>query len=172
VADLIILKFDETYGAQAALNAVRALTELRHAWIDDVAVIEKHKSGRVSTHTPHGSVTGGALFGALLGMLIFWWFPPLWFLGGWAGGAAVGGLIGKAMKKSGLDENMVNELKAELTNGTSVLILMGAKGDADEMANAFEPYKPTKVIRHHIDDETVENLKQQLEEQPQAPAES
>ncbi|MBI2704180.1 MAG: DUF1269 domain-containing protein [Actinobacteria bacterium] len=172
MADLIILKFNDTYGAQAALSAVRALTELRKAWIDDVAVVEKHKSGRVSTHTPHGSVTGGALWGALLGMLLFWWFPPLWFLGGWAGGAAVGGLIGKAMKNSGLDEKMIDEVKAELTNGTSILLLMGASGDADEMAEAFKPYNPVKVIRHEIAEQTVENLKEQLAEQPAPPAES
>ena len=171
MADLIILKFDDTYGAQAALSAVRALTELRKAWVDDVAVIEKHKSGRVSTHTPHGSVTGGALWGALLGMLLFWWFPPMWFLGGWAGGAAIGGLVGKAMKKSGLDDKMVDELKAELTDGTSMLLLMGASGDADEMAEAFKPYNPTKVIRHEIPETTVDNLKEQLAEQPAPPAE-
>lgn len=172
MADLILLKFDSTYGAQQALSAVQALTELRKAWVDDVAVIEKHKSGRVSTHTPHGSVTGGALWGALLGMLLFWWFPPMWFLGGWAGGAAVGGLVGKAMKSSGLDEKMVDEIKAELTNGTSMLMLMGASGDADEMAQAFEPYKPSKVIRHAIEESTVENLKEQFAENPPPPADS
>jgi uncharacterized membrane protein len=163
VADLIVLKFDDTYAAQAALNGVRALEELRYAWVDDIAVIEKHRSGRISTHTPHGSVTGGALWGALIGMLVFWWFPPAWFIGGWAGGAAVGGLIGKAMKDSGLDKDVVDGIKAELTNGTSVLVLFGAEGDADQMARAFEPYHPVKVIRHKIDDATVEQLKSQLE---------
>lgn len=169
MADLIVVKFDDTYGAQAALNGVRALQELRYAWIDDVAVIEKHQSGRISTHTPHGSVTGGALWGALVGMLIFWWFPPLWFLGGWAGGAAVGGLVGKAMKNSGLDEKVVEDIKAELTDGTSVLVLFGADIDADQMSRAFEPYHPVKVIRHTIDDATVENLKTHLESSPDAP---
>jgi uncharacterized membrane protein len=172
MADLIVLKFDDTYGAQAALNGVRALEELRYAWVDDIAVIEKHKSGRISTHTPHGSVASGALWGALLGMLVFWWFPPLWFVGGWAGGAAVGGLIGKAMKDSGLDEKVVNDIKAELTNGTSVLALFGAEGDADQMARAFEPYKPTKIIRHTIDDATVESLKTQFTDNPPPPADA
>ena len=30
------------------------------------------------------------------------------------------------------------------------------------MAKAFEPYAPTKVIRHELPDETVENLKEAL----------
>ena len=34
MADLIMLKFDDPYGAQQALSAARALEELRYAWID------------------------------------------------------------------------------------------------------------------------------------------
>ena len=166
MADLVTLKFNDTYGAQAALNAVRALEELRYAWVDDVAVIEKHKSGRVTTHTPHGSVAGGALWGGLVGMLLFWWFPPAWFLGGWLGGAGVGALIGKGMKDSGLDHEMVEQIKAELTDGTSMLILMGAKGDTDQMAHAFAPYNPVKVTRHEVADETVANLESALGDSP------
>ncbi len=164
MADLIAIKFDSTYGAQSALAAVRALEELHYAWVDDVAVIERHSSGRVSTHTPHGSVAGGALFGAIIGMLLFFWFPPAWFLGGWIGGAGIGALVGKAMKDSGLDENMVEDVKGQLTNDTSMLLLIGATGDADQMAHAFEPYKPVSVTRHAVSEDTVEGLKAAFEE--------
>lgn len=167
MAELILLKFDSTYGAQQALAAVRALTELRKAWVDDVAVVERHKSGRTSLHTPHGSTTSGALWGGLLGMLLFWWFPPAWFMGAWVGGLAIGGAVGNAMKKSGLDEKMVNEIKDGLEKESSMLMLMGAKGDADEMAEAFKPYNPVKVTRYDIPEPTVANLKEQFE----APAE-
>jgi uncharacterized membrane protein len=165
MADLIVLKFDDTYGAQQALAAVRALEEMNFAWADDVAVVERHKSGRVSLHTPHGSSAGGALWGGLIGMLLFWWFPPGWFVAGWLGGMGAGALAGEAMKKSGLDQNLVDSIKDELTNGTSALLLIGASGDADQMAKAFEKYHPTKVIREPIPDETVENLKEALEGQ-------
>jgi uncharacterized membrane protein len=160
VADLVMLKFDTTYGAQQAMSAVRALEEMRYAWIDDVAVVERHESGRVSLHSPHGSVTGGALWGGLIGMLLFWWFPPAWFLGGWLGGAGIGALTGEVMKRSGLDEGMVEDVKSKLTNGTSALLLMGARGDADQMAHAFEPYHPVEVVRHGLSDETVANLEE------------
>jgi uncharacterized membrane protein len=159
MADLIVLKFDDPYGAAQALSAARALEELRFAWIDDVAVVEKHKTGLVTLHTPHGSAVQGALFGGLIGLLLFWWFPPAWFLGGWLGGLGGGALIGEAMKRSGVDEKLVHEIKSELVPGTSALLLIGASGDADQMAHAFEPYNPTKVIRRNLDDETVENLK-------------
>lgn len=162
MADLVVLTFDDTYGAQRALAAARALEELRYAWIDDVAVVEKHKGGFVTLHTPHGSATRGAMWGGLLGLLLFWWFPPAWFLGGWLGGLGGGALIGEAMKHSGFDESLTREVKAELTPGTSALLLIGASGDAEEMARAFQPYHPTKVMRHALPDQTVENLKAAL----------
>ena len=164
MSDLIVMKFADTYGAQAAMNAVRALTEMRYAWIDDVAVVERHKSGRVSTHTTHGSVTGGALWGGLAGMIIGLLWPPAIFLGLWGIGMGAGALIEKLTKETGLDEDMLNEIRAALDKGTSALILIGATGDIDEMSRAFEPYKPVDVIRKDIPEDTVENLKAKLEE--------
>jgi uncharacterized membrane protein len=172
-ADLIVLKFDNDHAAEQALSAVRALEELRYAWVEDVAVVERHPSGRYSLHTPHGSAAGGALFGGLLGLLLFWWFPPAWFFGGWLAGLGIGALIGEAMKKSGIDRRLVDEIKQELTPGTSALLLIGASGDADQMARAFEPYHPTKVIRRTLSDESIEHLREALgaeEEKAASPA--
>ena len=49
-ADVILLKFNDTYGAQSALAAVRALTELDKAWVDGVAVASV--GGRVAEDLP------------------------------------------------------------------------------------------------------------------------
>lgn len=114
MADLIVMKFDNTQGGLRALSAVQALEELRYAWIDDVAVVEKHKPGFVTIHSPHGSPGAGAWFGGLLGLLLFWWFPPAWFFGGWLAGLGIGALVGDAMAKAGLDKNMIDEIKSEL----------------------------------------------------------
>jgi uncharacterized membrane protein len=162
MADLIMLKFDDTYGAQKALAAVRALEDLNYAWVDDIAVVEKHKSGRFALHTPHGSVASGAAWGGLLGLLLFWWFPPAWFFGGWLGGLGVGALVGEAMKKSGVDQALVDDVKSQLTDNSSALLLIGATGDADQMARAFEQYHPSSVVRHTMPQETVDNLKEAL----------
>jgi uncharacterized membrane protein len=163
MADLVMLKFDNTYGAQHALTAVRALEDLNYAWVDDIAVVEKHKSGRIALHSPHGSVAGGALWGGLIGLLLFWWFPPAWLIGGWLGGLGIGALAGEAMKKAGVDDKMVDDVKSQLTDNTSALLLIGTTGDADQMARAFQPYHPTSVTRHTMADETVESLKQSLD---------
>jgi uncharacterized membrane protein len=172
VADLIMLKFDDTYKAEEALSAVRALEELRYAWIDDVAVVSKHKSGFVTLHTPHGSASGGALFGGLLGLLLFWWFPPAWFFGGWLAGMGLGAVIGEFMKRAGVDDKLIDEVKSELQPGTSALLLIGAEVDADQMARAFEPYHPVKVVRFKLSDDTINKLKEAFlsSEQQQANA--
>jgi uncharacterized membrane protein len=162
MADLIVLKFDNTHGALHALSAVQALEELRYAWMDDIAAVEKHKTGLVTIRTPHGSPAAGAWFGGLIGLLLFWWFPPAWFFGGWLAGLGIGALVGEAMAKAGLDTKMIEEIKSELQPGTSALLLIGAEGDADEMARAFAPYHPTNVLRFPLSDDTVEKLKEAL----------
>lgn len=172
MAELIVLKFDDTYGAQAALSAVRALEELDYAWVDDVAVVERHRSGRVSTHTSHGSVAEGAFWGGIAGMFVGLLFPPVGFLALWAAGLGAGALTGAAVKEQGLDKKMLDEIRNELDKGTSALILIGASGDADQMARAFERYKPSKVIRHEIPDKTVDELKSKLADAEQHAASS
>lgn len=162
MAELIMLKFDSPYGAQGALSDVRALEELHHAWLDDVATVEKHKGGFVALHTPHGSALRGAFYGSLIGLLLFWWFPPAWFFGGWLGGMGGGALIGEAMKRSGIDETFVDQVKSELTPGTSALFLIGARSDTEEMARAFEEHHPISAIRHPLPEPTLENLKKEL----------
>ncbi len=163
MTELIVLKFDSPYGAQSAMASVRALEELNYAWIDDVAVVEKHRGGLVSIQTPHGSAAGGAFFGGLIGMLLFWWFPPAWFLGGWLGGLGGGALIGEALKRSGLDEPLVDEVKSELTPGTSALLLIGASGDVEEMERAFHQNSPTRVIRVPLGEDVVERLRREFD---------
>jgi uncharacterized membrane protein len=168
MAELIVLEFDDTYGAQAALAAVRALQELDYAWVDDIAVVERHRSGRISTHTSHGSVAEGAFWGGMAGIFVGLLFPPVGFLALWAAGLGAGAVTGAAVKEHGLDKKMLDEIRGDLDKGTSALLLIGASGDADQMARAFEPYKPVKVVRHEIPNETVENLKSALSEAEQS----
>ncbi len=162
MAELIMLKFDSVGGAQGALSAVRALEELDSTWLDDVAVVEKHTGGFVTLHTPHGSLVRGAFYGSLIGLLLFWWFPPAWVFGGWLGGMGGGALIGEAMKRSGIDERIVDQVKTELSPGSSALFLLGTTSSADEMARVFETYQPSGVIRHSLSTATLENLNREL----------
>ncbi len=166
-ADLIVLNFDTPKGAQQAVAAVAALQELNYAWIDDLAVVERTHSGHTRVHTTHGSVAGGAFWGGLAGMFVGLLWPPLFFLGLWGAGLGIGALIGKATKESGLDQDMLRQVKDSVAPGTSALVLIGASGDVEEMNRAFGPYHPSSVQRHELSDETVEHFKKAMEEAPQ-----
>ena len=161
-ADLTILYFDDTYGAQRAMSAVRALEEMDYAWMEDISIVERHNSGRVATHTSHGSVTGATALGGLTGMLIGIIMPPLGFVGWMLAGMGAGALIGKISKDKGLDgdlEPIVDELKSDLDKGTSALLLIGAAGDTEQMERAFESHEPTKISHHDLPDKTVADLR-------------
>jgi uncharacterized membrane protein len=162
MTELIVLTFDSLHGAQEALADARALDQLPYAWLDDVATVEKHEGGIVALHTPHGSAVRGAFFGSLIGLLLFWWFPPAWFYGGWLGGMGGGALIGEAMKRSGIDETFVDQVKSVLTPGTSALFLIGSKSDVDEMARELDDHHPSRVIRHALPEPTLESLKKEM----------
>ncbi len=162
MAELLVFTFDSLDGAREALGAARAHEVLHYAWIDDVALVEKHGSGLVTVHSPHGSPARGALWGGLVGMLLFWWFPPAWFLGGWLGGVGGGAIIGEAMKRSGLDQQLVHEVQVALAPGTSALLLIGERFDADEMERAIAESHPWRVIRHTLSDETMAKLTNEL----------
>lgn len=164
-ADLIVLRFHGTYTAQQSMVAVRALQEVRHAWIEDVAVVERHASGRLSTHTTHGSVTGGAIWGGLTGIIVGLLFPPAGILGLWVVGLAAGAGVEALTKEHGLDESMLERVKASLSEkGTSALVLIGAVGDVDEMTRAFEPYAPVEVLREALPDDAAATLRDAVAE--------
>ena len=174
-ADLTILYFDDTYGAQRAMSAVRALEEMDYAWMEDVSIVERHNSGRVATHTSHGSVTGAPALGGLTGMLVGIIMPPLGFVGWMLAGMGAGARIGKLSKDKGLDSDLqpiVDELKNDLDKGTSALLLIGASGDTAQMARAFESHKPTKVSHHELPDKTVADLRDVFTEAEQAAGDS
>lgn len=162
MAELLMLKFEGSYEAERALSDVRALEGLPYAWLDDVAVVEKHRGGLVAFHSPHGSAVRGAVYGGLVGLLLFWWFPPAWFFGGWLGGMGGGALIGEAMKRSGVDERLVDQIKAALVPGTSALFFIGDSADADEIARAFQGHHPVSEIRHVMSEATLANIKREL----------
>ena len=80
----------------------------------------------------------------------------------WLGGLGGGALIGEAMKRSGVDEKLVDQVKDELTPGSSALFLIGVSSDAEEMARFFEEHHPVSVIRHTLPAPTLENLKKEM----------
>jgi uncharacterized membrane protein len=159
----VALKFDTTYGALEALDKVRAAEELGYTWIDDVAIIERHHSGRIATHTPHGSVKAGAAWGTLLGALVGVFFPPAGFLALTGLGAGTGALIEKASKEAYVPEDLFDEVKDSLEDGTSALLVLGETTVLGEAQTAFAGTYAREIIRE-LDEDDVEQMKQKLVE--------
>ena len=157
------LKFDSTYGASEALNKVRAAAELGYTWIDDVAIIERHHSGRIATHTPHGSVKTGAGWGALLGALVGVFFPPAGFLALTGIGAGTGALIEKAQKESYVPQELFDEVKDDLEKGTSALLVIGETTVVGEVEAAFAGAY-AKEVKRELDEQKAEAAKEKLAE--------
>lgn len=157
------LMFNSTYGASEALNKVRAAPELGYTWVDDVAIIERHNSGRIATHTPHGSVKSGAGWGGLLGALVGIFFPPLGFLTLTGLGAGTGALIEKASKESYVPEDLFDEVEDSLEKGTSALLVLGETTAVGEVEAAFAGTY-AKEIRKELDEDSVEQMKEKVGE--------
>lgn len=88
------------------MNKVRAAAEFGYTWVDDVAIIERHHSGRIATHTPHGSATTGVGWGALLGALVGVFFSTAGFIALTGLCAGTGALIEKASKEAYVPEDL------------------------------------------------------------------
>jgi uncharacterized membrane protein len=158
-AEFMLATFDETDGAQEALDAVRGTDRPEGHWVDEIAVVERHESGRVATHTMHGSVTEGSAWGGLTGGLIGLLFGPAGFLVGLLIGGGGGAVVEKIAKESGLPVGLLGQIRSDLPKGNSALALIGDVSDIDEMAEALEPHNPTRVVRHDLSDEIVDQLR-------------
>ena len=103
----------------------------------DTAVVRKDADGKVTIHNEAGSGTEtGAVVGAVLGGLLFVVFP----LAGIAGGAAAGGLIGRAASP-GIDGEWVKQVGDDLPAGGSALFLQIRGGEVGMMVAALHQHK-------------------------------
>ncbi len=155
MAELIVLYFDSTHGAEEAVLSVRKPEDVNYAWADDVAIVERHKSGRVATHTSDASTTQGAAVGGMTGLVVGLIFPPAGVLALLGVGAAVGAGVEKIAKENGLDSDMLKAVKDSLGKGTSAILLVGASGDVDEMMAVFSAHDPSNVMRAPMPEESM-----------------
>ena len=135
MADVIAATFDGPDEAEAALRTIRSLERADKVKPSDTAVVRKDADGKVTIHNEAGSGTeAGAVVGAVLGGVLFVVFP----LAGIAGGAAAGGLIGRAAAP-GIDGKWVKEVGDDLPAGGSALFLQIRGGEAGMILGGHPP---------------------------------
>jgi uncharacterized membrane protein len=136
MADFLAITFDEADKAEAALRSVRAIEHEGRIQLEDTAVVRKDADGKVTIHNEMASGTEtGIAVGAVLGGLLFAVFP----VAALVGGAAVGGLVGRAVAP-GIDDAFVKEVAQDLPPGGSALFLQIRGGDTGVLVGALRQY--------------------------------
>ena len=148
MADVIAATFDGPDEAEATLRTIRSLESADKVKPSDTAVVRKDADGKVTIHNEAGSGTeAGAVVGAVLGGVLFVVFP----LAGIAGGAAIGGLIGRAAAP-GIDGKWVKEVGDDLPAGGSALFLQIRGGEAGMVLGGIRQHKG-RVFQTTLPDE-------------------
>jgi uncharacterized membrane protein len=154
-------------GQHAAAQVLEQVREQGLAWIEDVAVVERNKRGRVSVHSTWaqdeadrkglgmGAVTG-ALFGALLG-------PGGMVAGALVGGTG-GGLVGSGIDLTVHDPRLV-EVANALQHDTSALMLWAEPTDVEAFVATFKAHN-AKLIRSSLSEKQARKLKAALRTDP------
>jgi uncharacterized membrane protein len=157
MAALTVWKFDTVEGAGAALSKLESLSKQQLVTIEDAAVVywepgkKKPKTHQAQSLTGMGAL-GGAFWGMLFGLIFFMPFFGL------AVGAAVGALAGH-FSDYGIDDDFINEVKSEVTEGTSALFLLTDDVTVDKVESAFEGTK-MELIRSNLTAEQEAKLRE------------
>lgn len=174
--DFALMVFRDTGGAESAYGdaAGQASDE---PWAREVAFVEHHRRDRIvvrGTFAGHyvdaddeGEFIGrktaeGAVAGAAAGLL----FGPAGLAVGMVGGGMAGGV---ASEHSGprLRSALFDELRNEVPEGSSAVILMAGPEDVDAMVSALQRHRG-RLVRHHLTPEGAEALRSAVAGSPSA----
>jgi uncharacterized membrane protein len=164
--DLVLMVFDRIEAAELAYADLPA-APLRAPWIHEIAFVEHHRHDRVVVRgtfagryvdvDDRGDVIGkrtaeGALTGAVAGAF----FGPTGFAVGLAIGATAGG-VKEAEHAPYLHDAFVDELRAEVPEKSSAILLLASPEHVEAMVDAFKG-SGSRLVRHHLLPEEAQAL--------------
>ncbi|AEV84877.1 membrane protein [Actinoplanes sp. SE50] len=127
-----VWKYDDPQGAEHAFRAIRYAADDNLVEVVDHATVSwPAGAAEPDTHHAHDSNRQGVGWGAFWGFV----FGSLFFMPvvGSAVGAGIGGLT-KASEGTGISQEQMDRLRAEIIPGTSALFLVTEYGDLDRLA--------------------------------------
>lgn len=174
--DFALMEFEHTEGAEEAYSrAPKSVDGV--AWADHVAFVEHHRRNRivvrgtfagryvdaddelefVGKKTAEGAIAGGAigLFAGPLGLAV-----------GLVGGGLVGG-VAQERSSPHLRSAFFDELRREVPEGSSAVIMMARPDHVDAMASALDGHGG-RLVRHHLSAEEAKVLADAVAEDPTA----
>jgi uncharacterized membrane protein len=174
--DLALMIFDHTEGAERAYADVVGAAG-GAAWVHEIAFVEHHRhdrivvrgtfAGRYVDLDDQGDLIGrrtaeGALTGAVAGAF----FGPAGFAAGLVAGGAAGGLS-EADHAPHLQDAFVDDIRAEVPQKSSAVLLLASPEHADAMVAAFDG-RGGRLVRHHLSPEQAQALESAVAGSPPA----
>ena len=156
MATLTVLKFPTADGADQMIATLEGLQKQQLITIQDAAIVtwetgkKKPKTRQLNNLAGFGALNG-AFWGMLFGLLFF--IPVL----GLAIGAAMGALMG-SMGDVGIDDKFINEVRSQVTEGTSALFLLTSGAVQDKVAEAIKG-QPFEIVSTNLSQEEEDKLK-------------
>jgi uncharacterized membrane protein len=156
--DFAFVVFDHTEGAEQAYSrAPRSVDGV--AWADQIAFVEHHRRNRIVVRGTFagryvdaddelefmgGKTAEGAVAGGAVGVL----FGPAGLAVGLVGGGLVGG-VAQERSSPHLRSAFFDEVRREVPEGSSAVIMMASPDHVDAMVSALEGHGG-RVVRHHL----------------------
>lgn len=154
---LIVVGFDHLDDARTAMRSLRSLEHQGRVSFEDTAIVERMPDGSVHVRNEvSGTTETATALGAVVGGLLFWFFPPV----GVAVGAAAGAAVGIALDR-GVSGPFVDEVKGTLTPGRSALFLIVRQADTDAITAALRPFGG-EVLQTTLPSEAEDALREAL----------
>ncbi len=174
--DFALMVFQHTDGAEEAYSRAPASVE-GVPWAQEVAFVEHHRRNRIVVRGTFagryvdaddelefmgGKTAEGALAGGAVGVL----FGPAGLAVGLVGGGLVGG-VAQERSSPHLRSAFFDEVRREVPEGSSAVIMMGAPDHVDAMVSALEGHGG-RLVRHHLSGEEAKALEDAVAGDPEA----
>lgn len=154
---IVVIGFDTEEDARAALHTLRGVEKQGGIKFEDTAVVSMDAEGKVHVKNEASAATEvGAVVGGIVGGLAVVVFPVAAIVIGAAMGAGIG-----AAANHGVPGEFVQEIRDQLTPGTSALFLEIQEANADMAIAALRTYHG-RVIQTSLDTETEDALRAAL----------
>lgn len=136
MSELYMIGYPAVETADAARDTVLQLQKEHLIELSDIVVVE-NRDGKIKLHQARSNAAigavGGALWGGLIGLIFF--MPLI--------GAALGagaGAVGGALTDTGVSDELMKRLGAQLPDGGAALFLLVRSATEDKVIAALSPY--------------------------------
>jgi uncharacterized membrane protein len=158
MSTLTVWKFENSTGAENALNKLQDLQKQELIKIMDAAIVtwpqgrKKPKTYQAVSTASVGAL-GGAFWGMLFGLIFL---VPLF---GMIVGATAGAISGK-FTDYGINDSFIKEVREKVTEGTSALFLLTGQVTLDKVKDAFAPEERGELVQSNLTAEQEAKLQE------------